>query len=104
MKYRPTSPLPVSSKEIGSGTAPGGSAPGTLSPASPPNEKIALVTVVSEVTPERPVMWNVALPLRKGLCGLFPAIDPLAALYVPPASGGPMIKCEGPVTVPSTFN
>ena len=62
-----------------SGTFEPGGIPETLIPALVPNEKVALVTVVSIFTPGMLVMTKVALKLRKGLCGPFPAMEPLAA-------------------------
>jgi hypothetical protein len=53
--------------------------PGTSPPRVVPNEKVADVIVVSAVIPV-PVIVNVADSNRKGLCGLFPAIEPLPAL------------------------
>ena len=69
--------------------------PATLTPLVVPNENIALVMVVSAVIPASE-MANIAVWLRNGLWGPFPAIDPLALLYTPLALGGPIIRCAGP--------
>ena len=71
----PTIPKPSRNCALGSGTARG--VPTTLIPEVVPNEKVAEVMVVLEVM-SGPVMTNVAEPFRNGLCGLFPAMLPLA--------------------------
>ena len=65
-------------------------------PGVVPKEKVALVTVVSTVTPAT-LTVNVAVWLRNGLCGPLPAIEALALEYRPPAPGGPMINPAGPI-------
>ena len=66
-----------------------------------PKENVAEVMVVLEVMPG-PVITNVAEPLRNGLCGLLPAMLPLAFEYMLPGPGGPIMRCVGAVEVPST--
>jgi len=108
MKPNPSNPAPIKESVAGSGVVlvPQPATPGvptqpvTLLPAVVPKENVALVTVVLWSTPARPVIENVAVWLRKGLCGPFPAIEPLALVYGP----GPIISPEGPVDVPSTVN
>src|SRR5215472_10684753 len=64
-------------------------------PSVVPNENVALVIVVADVTPGTSSV-NVAVPSRNGLCGLLPAIEPFALLYTSPGPDGPIIRCAGP--------
>ena len=50
---------------------------GTLSPAVVPKEMLTLLSCETLVSPEI-VIVNVAVWFKKGLCALFPAIEPLA--------------------------
>jgi len=60
----------------GSGVAEVGT-PGTVTPKAVPNEKMAALAVVLAVTPFTAKV-KVAVPFKKGLCGPFPLIEPLA--------------------------
>ena len=71
----PKVPKPSKSDVLGSGTVLG--VPLTFIPGVVPKEKVAEVMVVLAVIPD-PVITNVATPLRNGLCGLLPAMLPLA--------------------------
>lgn len=68
--------------------------PGRVLPAAVPNENVAAVIVVVEVTSGTERVKVVPLS-RNGLCGPLPAIDPFAFEYVPPEYvpllEGPMI-------------
>ena len=100
---RPSAPRPVakSGRAPGIGTVEG--TPGTSNaPSVVPNENVALVMSVLSVMPASEITNN-ADWLRNRLCGPFPAIEPLALLYTLPASGGPIIRCAGPIGVQSTF-
>ena len=70
-------------------------------PAVVPNENVALVMLVLGVMPVSEIT-NIAVWLRNGLCAGFPAIEPLALLYVPPLPGGPKMRCVGPAA-PRSF-
>ena len=70
----PKVPKPSKSCVLGSGTL---GVPVTFIPEVVPKEKVAEVMVVPAVIPD-PVITNIAPPLRNGLCGLFPAMLPLA--------------------------
>jgi hypothetical protein len=101
-KARPTRAEANSGRAPGSGTADG--TPVTLMPAVVPNENVALVMVVLGVMPKSEIT-NIAVWLRNGLCAGFPAIEPLALLYVPPLPGGPKMRCVGPAApAPRSFN
>ena len=82
----------------GVGVPPG--VPVTNTPSVVPNENITPVIVASAVGSSKsitkPAVW-----LRNGLCGSFPAMEELALLYDPLASGGPIRRCEGVVGCPS---
>lgn len=68
--------------------------PVTLIPGCVPNENTAALTLVELVIDES-VIVNVAVPFKNGLCAVFPAIDPLAFVYVDPPPVGPIISCDG---------
>src|SRR5262245_43720022 len=70
----PIRPVPSNSMLVGSGTC-GGVGPGGV--AVVPNWTTTLLNVELAVTPATD-NTNVAVPLRNGLCGLFPAMLPLA--------------------------
>ena len=78
----------------GSGTGESGTAT-MSSPAEVPNENVGLRIAVEGVRPGM-LKTNVTDWSKKGLCGPFPAMEPLALLYVPPLPGGPMMVCAGP--------
>ena len=71
----PKVPKPSNSDALGSGTVVG--VPLTFIPDVVPKEKVAAVMVVLAVIPD-PEIINIAPPLRNGLCGLLPAMLPLA--------------------------
>src|SRR5947207_15345795 len=43
---------------------------------------------------------QVAVWFMNGLCGLFPAIEPLAFEYTPPGPGAPRMVCDGTKVAP----